>query len=259
MSLPGPKSVQIAIISDIHANIEALEVVLADIRRRMVKDIVCLGDIIGYGPNPRECLQGLMGCKAVLMGNHEEAVLYYGEDFNPKAREAIDWTRDQLNRSDCPKEDNYDLWNFLGVMEQIITTEEAMFVHASPRDPTKEYVTPDDCKKNREKLEDIFTRFERVCFIGHSHIPGVYTQELRYIDPKTIGNEYRLEDGRKALINVGAVGQPRDGDPRASYVTFDGRTVRFHRLDYDFRQTMDKIYKEERLPNYLADRLAVGR
>jgi diadenosine tetraphosphatase ApaH/serine/threonine PP2A family protein phosphatase len=251
--------VHIAIISDIHANHEALTVVLADIKRRGIKDIVCLGDIIGYGPNPRECLQDLMGCKAVLMGNHEEAVLYYGEDFNPKAREAIDWTRDQLNRPDCPKEENYDLWNFLGVMEQLITTDEAMFVHASPRDPTKEYVTPDDCKKSREKLEEIFTKFERICFIGHSHIPGVYTQELRYIDPKTIGNEYKLEDGRKALVNVGAVGQPRDGDPRASYVTFDGRTVRFHRLEYDFKKTMDKIYKEERLPNYLADRLAVGR
>jgi len=251
--------VNIAIISDIHANIEALEVVLADIKRRMIRDIICLGDIIGYGPNPRECLQALMGSKIVLMGNHEEAVLYYGEDFNPKAREAIDWTRDQLNRSDCPKEDNYEMWNFLGTMEQIVETEDAMFVHASPRDPTKEYVTPDDCKKNRAKLEEIFTRFERVCFIGHSHIPGVYTQELRYIDPKTIGNEYRLEEGRKALINTGAVGQPRDGDPRASYVTFDGRTVKFHRLDYDFKKTMEKIYKEDRLPNYLADRLAVGR
>ncbi|MEM8885986.1 MAG: metallophosphoesterase family protein [Planctomycetota bacterium] len=249
----------IAIISDIHANIEALEVVLADIKRRMIKDIICLGDIIGYGPNPRECLQALMGCRIVLMGNHEEAVLYYGEDFNPKAREAIDWTRDQLNLAEAPKEDNYELWNFLGTMEQIVEADDSMFVHASPRDPTKEYVTPDDCKKNRSKLEEIFTRFDRVCFIGHSHIPGVYTQELRYIDPKTIGNEYRLEDGRKALINTGAVGQPRDGDPRASYVTFDGRTVKFHRLDYDFKETMEKIYKEDRLPNYLADRLAVGR
>ena len=249
----------IAIISDIHANLEALQVVLADIKKKMISDIVCLGDIIGYGPNPRECLQALMGCKAVLMGNHEEAVLYYGEDFNPKAREAIDWTRDQLNRPDCPKEDNYDLWNFLGVMEQIIVTDDTMFVHASPRDPTKEYVTPDDCKKNREKLEEILTRFERICFIGHSHISGVYTQELRYIDPKTIGNEYRLEDGRKALVNTGAVGQPRDGDPRASYVTFDGRTVRFHRLEYDYNKTMEKIYQEDRLPNYLGDRLAVGR
>ncbi len=250
---------QIAIISDIHANHEALTVVLKDIKKRKIKDIVRLGDIIGYGPNPRECLQDLMGCKAVLMGNHEEAVLYYGEDFNPKAREAIDWTRDQLNRPDCPKDENYDLWNFLGVMEQLITTDEAMFVHASPRDPTKEYVTPDDCKKDREKLEEIFTKFDRICFIGHSHISGVYTQELRYIDPKTIGNEYRIEEGRKALINTGAIGQPRDGDPRASYVTFDGRTVRFHRLEYDYNRTMEKIYKEDRLPNYLADRLAVGR
>jgi len=251
--------VQIAILSDIHANLEALETVLSDVKRQGIRDIICLGDIIGYGPNPRECLQRLMDAKMVLMGNHEEAVLYYGEDFNPKAREAIDWTRDQLNRPDKPKEENYDLWNFLGVMEQIIETEEAMFVHASPRDPTKEYVTPDDCRKNKEKLRDIFTRFPRVCFIGHSHIPGVYTQELRYIDPKTIGNAYRLEEGRKALVNTGAVGQPRDGDPRSSYVTFDGATIQFHRIEYDYKVTMEKIYREKRLPNYLADRLAVGR
>jgi predicted phosphodiesterase len=251
--------VQIAIVSDIHANLEALEVVLADIRKKMIKEIICLGDIIGYGPNPRECLQQLMHCKVVLMGNHEEAVLYYGEDFNPKAREAIDWTRDQLNLPGKPKEENYDLWNFLGIMEQLVVTDEAMFVHASPRDPTKEYVTPEDTKKNPEKLREIFDRFERICFIGHSHIAGVYTQELRYIDPKTIGNEYRIEEGRKALVNTGAVGQPRDGDPRASYVTYDGRTVRFHRLEYDCNKTMEKIYKEDRLPNYLADRLAVGR
>ena len=250
---------QIAIVSDIHANLEALEVVLADIRKKMIKEIICLGDIIGYGPNPRECLQQLMHCKVVLMGNHEEAVLYYGEDFNPKAREAIDWTRDQLNLPGKPKEENYDLWNFLGIMEQLVVTDEAMFVHASPRDPTKEYVTPEDTKKNPEKLREIFDRFERICFIGHSHIAGVYTQELRYIDPKTIGNEYRIEEGRKALVNTGAVGQPRDGDPRASYVTYDGRTVRFHRLEYDCNKTMEKIYKEDRLPNYLADRLAVGR
>ena len=146
---------QIAIISDIHANLESLEVVLADIKKKMIRNIVCLGDIIGYGPNPRECLQALMDCKMVLMGNHEEAVLYYGEDFNPKAREAIDWTRDQLNLPDRPKEENYDLWNFLGVMEQIIEADDTMFVHASPRDPTKEYVTPDDCKKNREKLNNL--------------------------------------------------------------------------------------------------------
>ena len=144
-------------------------------------------------------------------------------------------------------------------MEQLVVTDEAMFVHASPRDPTKEYVTPEDTKKNPEKLQEIFERFDRICFIGHSHIAGVYTQELRYIDPKTIGNEYRIEEGRKALVNTGAVGQPRDGDPRASYVTYDGRTVRFHRLEYDCNKTMEKIYKEDRLPNYLADRLAVGR
>ena len=248
---------QTAIISDIHANLEALEVVLGHIRAKMIRRVVCLGDIIGYGPNPRECIELLMDVPISLMGNHEEAVMFYGEDFNPKAREAIEWTKDQLNSPDHDRTRNYELWNFLGNMKEFVEEGDVYYVHASPRQPTKEYVVPQDCR-NREKMDGIFAMVKRVCFLGHSHIPGIYTEDYKFGRPDKIGMQYRLRE-KKVLVNTGSVGQPRDGDPRASYVTFDGTTVKFHRLEYDIEKTVAKIHAAEGLPNFLADRLRVGR
>jgi predicted phosphodiesterase len=248
-----------AIVSDIHGNYEALCAALAYLRRMMVGEVVCLGDIIGYGPNPRECVELMMDCRIVIRGNHEDAVLFYGEDFNPKAREALEWTRDQLNSPEFDRQQNYELWNFLGQMQELHREDGVMYAHGSPRDPTKEYVVPGDVKHSPDKMEEIFDLIERVCFVGHSHIPGIYTQEGTF-HYKTLPNlTYKLPPGKKALVNVGSVGQPRDGDPRPCFVTFDGTTVKFHRIEYDIEPTIEKIYAEERLPNYLADRLLVGR
>ncbi len=248
-----------AIVSDIHGNYEALCAVLASLRRMMVGEVICLGDIIGYGPDPRACVETLMECRVVIRGNHEDAVLFYGEDFNPKAREALEWTKDQLNSPDYDRTQNYELWNFLGSMEEIVREDGCVFAHGSPRDPTKEYIVPNDVRKP-DKMEEIFDLIERVCFVGHSHIPGVYTEDCRYGSPTKLRNStYKLPQGKKTLINVGSVGQPRDGDPRPSFVTFDGTQVKFHRVEYDIETTIEKIYAEERLPNYLADRLLVGR
>ena len=246
-----------AIVSDLHANLAAAEAVFADIRRRMIRDVVCLGDMIGYGPNPREVLEMCRSCRFIIMGNHEEAVMFYGEDFNPKARQALEWTKDQLNSSKHDRTENYELWNFLGSLEEKRIEGDVYFVHGSPRVPTKEYMVPADIR-NREKMKEIFEMLSKVCFVGHSHIPGVYTESLRFFSPDRLGGTYSLNDG-KALVNVGSVGQPRDGDPRASYVTFDGSTVRFHRVEYDVEDTVKRIYATPGLPNYLADRLLVGR
>jgi diadenosine tetraphosphatase ApaH/serine/threonine PP2A family protein phosphatase len=112
--------------------------------------------------------------------------------------------------------------------------------------------------RNREKMREIFDMIPSLCFVGHSHIPGVYTDSMRFYSPDRLGGTYS-HNGGKALINVGSVGQPRDGDPRSSYVTFDGTTVRFHRIEYDVEDTVKKIYATPGLPNYLADRLLVGR
>ena len=252
---------RIAIISDVHANIEALDAVLAHITDQHVSDIVCLGDVIGYGPNPRECIGIVRNARFSLMGNHEEAVMFYGEDFNPKARASLEWTKDQLNSREYDKTENYDLWNFLGTMQQVVEDEDVMYTHGSPRVPTREYVVPAD-SRNTEKMAGIFDLIKKVCFIGHSHIPHIYTSDMKHASPDALGGAIdlrKLGDDRKILINTGSVGQPRDGDNRASYATFDGNIVRFHRLEYDVQTTVDKIYAEERIPNFLADRLLVGR
>ena len=113
-----------AAISDIHGNLEALEVALVDIERRSIQTVFCLGDVIGYGPDPRECLKMLFASEVAIMGNHEEAVMFYGEDFNPKARASLEWTKDQLNSTDHDRTENYDLWNFLGTMQQVVEDED---------------------------------------------------------------------------------------------------------------------------------------
>jgi predicted phosphodiesterase len=252
--------VTVAIVADIHANLEALTVVLDHAASRGIQRIVCLGDIIGYGPNPRECLKLLFRSEVAIMGNHEEAVMFYGEDFNPKAKASLEWTKDQLNSTAYDRTENYDLWNFLGTMQQVVEDGEVMYTHGSPRVPTREYVVPADIK-NREKMQGIFDLMKKVCFIGHSHIPHVYSSDMKHASPEAVNQaiDVRKLGDRKVLINVGSVGQPRDGDLRASYVTFDGSVVRFFRLDYDYKTTVDKIYSIEPLPNFLGDRLLVGR
>ncbi len=250
----------VAIVADIHANIEALTTVLDHAASKGITRIVCLGDIIGYGPNPRECLKLLFRSEVAIMGNHEEAVMFYGEDFNPKAKASLEWTKDQLNSSAYDRTENYDLWNFLGTMQQVVEDGDVMYTHGSPRQPTREYVVPQDAR-NRDKMQGIFDLMKRVCFIGHSHIPHIYSSDMKHASPEAVNHaiDLRKLGDRKVLVNVGSVGQPRDGDVRASYVTFDGHIVRFYRLDYDHRATVDKIYGNPLLPKFLGDRLLVGR
>jgi diadenosine tetraphosphatase ApaH/serine/threonine PP2A family protein phosphatase len=249
---------EVALVSDIHANIEAFDRVLADIRSRGIERVLCLGDIVGYGPNPRECIDRCHDFAVSLMGNHEEAVLYYAEDFNEKARQAIEWTKEQLNSSEFERDANYRIWNFLDGMARSTIWNGVLLVHASPRNPTKEYILPQDVR-NSEKLQAIFgAQKQSLCFCGHSHVPGVYTEDLRFLPDKEVEDGYR-PDHRKTIVNVGSVGQPRDGDPRACYVVYDGTTVRFVRLEYDYRKTMAKIRSVAELPDFLAERLARGR
>lgn len=254
----------IALISDIHANIEALNTVLEDIKKRGIDTVYCLGDVIGYGPNPRECIEVVQKVsKFTLCGNHEEAVLFNAEDFNPKARRAIDWTREQLNAEKYDKEKSYALWDFLGELRKKVREGKILYVHASPRQPTREYVLPKDVK-DRERLESIFTEFEdaEICFVGHTHIPGIFTDDCQFRFAKDVDNHFDLKSyAGKKLINVGSVGQPRDGDSRACYATFDEKagTLEWVRLVYDYKTTMAKIREIEDLADYLAVRLEEGK
>ena len=246
-----------AIISDIHSNLEAFSAVLYDIYSQKISEIICLGDIIGYGPCPLECLDMAMDLSVNLLGNHEEAVKFGPIGFNPKAKKAIEWTKDQINLESEDPQIRRARWRFIGNLKPSMEDGNVLFVHGSPRDPVKEYVFPTDVL-DPDKLRGIFAQIDHVCFNGHTHTPGVMTEGGRFIAPKEQDFEYTIAR-EKVLINVGSVGQPRDGDNRACYVIFDGKTVRFHRVAYDVRKTVDQLLQIEELPEYLAYRLREGR
>jgi predicted phosphodiesterase len=246
-----------ALISDIHSNLEALEAVLEDIRQQGAEQIFCLGDIIGYGPNPRECIDLVMKCDQCILGNHDQGALFDPEGFNSGAERAIFWTREQLESPKGSPEDNAKRWDFLGELPRVRRENGYLHVHGSARNPLNEYVFPEDIY-NQRKMEKIFSLIENYCFQGHTHVPGVFTQSLRFLSPDEIGYEYKLGE-EKVMVNVGSVGQPRDGDRRACYVILEDGVVKFRRVDYPFEKTIKKIYDTPDLDNFLGDRLREGR
>ncbi|MCI0460372.1 MAG: metallophosphoesterase family protein [Gemmataceae bacterium] len=246
-----------ALISDVHANLEALQAVLADIAALGVRSVYSLGDMIGYGPNPRECLDLLMNCEVALMGNHDHLAIFDPPGFSPSAERASYWTRKQLRRGRRTDPAGEQRWEFLADRSQMYREGDFLFVHASPRHPLHEYLFPEDIY-NEIKLERIFALVERWCFHGHTHIPGIILEGGAYIHPPDVNHVFHLDE-RKALCDVGSVGQPRDGDPRASYVLLVGRTVFFRRVGYDVEKTIRKIHGEDDLDDFLGDRLRDGR
>jgi diadenosine tetraphosphatase ApaH/serine/threonine PP2A family protein phosphatase len=270
--LPYPKT---AIISDLHGNIPALETAVADALERGVRRFACCGDVVGYGAQPREALDIVMALcgdhptypgadnlepGVCLKGNHEDALLTSPEDFNPKARAAIEWTHKEIT-SGGEKGDGDRYWDFIGGLPASKMDEVALFAHGSPREPVREYMLPRDIH-DVPKMKANFAAMDRnVCFVGHSHVPAVYYEDGSLYTPLDTEGPYALNvgEGRKAIVNVGSVGQPRDGDPRLSYAIFDGGTIQFVRLDYDIETAAKLILGVPELPDYLAERLHVGR
>jgi diadenosine tetraphosphatase ApaH/serine/threonine PP2A family protein phosphatase len=241
-----------AVLADIHSNLAAFEAVLQDIKKRGdVEEIWCLGDIVGYGPHPRECIELLRQHRHVcIAGNHDWATIGKADIsyFNPDAATACLWTAERLAAADI---------EYLQRLPLSVHRDDFTLVHGSPREPIWEYIL----SINTARIN--FGKFEtRFCLIGHSHIPLVFEHDER-------GGEYfiselppelPLKEGKRLIINPGGVGQPRDGDPRASYVIYDSqRGVLYHyRVDYDISLTQQKMM-EEKLPPRLATRLSYGR
>lgn len=257
-----------AIISDIHSNIEALRAVMDDIHSRGIEEIICLGDVIGYGPDPSGCLDIVMeSCSEVLMGNHDWAVLYEPGRFNASAEAAVYWTRLQLENDKDP-ETVARRWKFLGDREvKIVKTPEEcekyhfrdiIFVHGSPRRPINEYIFPDDIYNSPNKITGAMERFSHLCFVGHTHVPGVFTESVDFYTPGDLNDVFDIS-ATKAMINVGSVGQPRDRDPRAGYVIVEPEIITFVRVEYDWQTTRDKVLAKPALDDYLGTRLQEGR
>lgn len=234
----------IAIISDIHGNLEALEQVFRYVESQKIEKIYCLGDVVGYGPNPNECVEKVRRrCEIVLMGNHDYAAIGKAniDYFNQYAREAALWTRQTLS------EENHAYLQGLPFTHQ---NDEMIMVHASPTNPKHWYYV-----LSRHEAEIEMHAFNQpLCFIGHSHVPLIYG-----LNGMFKGEVYNFEQSQKYIVNVGSVGQPRDGDPRACLVIFDeeARSLRYVRLEYDVQKTYKKIIKAK-LPQFLAERLLKG-
>ena len=237
-----------ALIADIHSNLEALEVVLNDAKEQKCTHYACVGDVVGYGANPKECLDIVrsMGMP-VVKGNHDEYCSSEEdlEGFNPHAAEAVNWTRKQLSKEDR-------IW--LRDQKYIRLVASFSMVHATLDGPQRwGYVF------DKLAAAASFTyQNTAVCFFGHTHVPVAFVR-----DSMVRGGTYskfRVEPGKKYFVNVGAVGQPRDGNPKSGYVVYDLNegTIELRRLDYDIPKAQKKII-EAGLPQRLADRLAVGK
>ncbi|HMC07054.1 MAG TPA: metallophosphoesterase family protein [Solirubrobacterales bacterium] len=254
---------RLAIISDIHANLPALEAALADIEGADTDELWCLGDVVGYGAQPDDCATLVAErCALCLVGNHDLAVL--GEldvaAFSPAAAAAVRWTREVAKPATM---------DFLGGLEAADETREVALYHASPRDPVWEYVLWPD-----QAAECIGVQAARVSLIGHSHVALFFVMPEEKANPNGgvtelldaakgaqagPGTRLDLSEGRW-LINPGSVGQPRDGDPRAAWLELDTEAweCTYHRVEYEIDRAADAIAATD-LPEHLARRLYVGQ
>lgn len=238
------------IFADIHSNLEALERVLGAYKNESIDQYLCLGDVVGYAANPQECVEKVKPLAGVtIAGNHDWAAVdsFSVDYFNPLAREAIFWTRPNLDdKSRC----------FLKSLKLIYKNEDLTLVHGSLDNPSGfNYMT--DSYTARETIGLLETN---ICFIGHTHVAGIFTQDkdgrLFYRED----NYVEITVGNKYIINVGSVGQPRDGNPAAAYCIYDTKKkeVRIKRIDYDIETAREKIVNAG-LPEFLGQRLFSGR
>lgn len=245
---------RIAFLTDIHGNLEALEAVLAAVNLLSVDKTVVLGDLVGYGPDPAgviERIASMADQKLVcIKGNHDHAACTSSAGMTENARIAIDWTREQLRGPHI---------DYLAALPMAIRDEDRLFVHASAHKPESwPYIRGVDAAKRSLDATDA-----RLTFVGHTHVPAVFHalpgQAPALFVPQT-GMGLPLSSMRRAVIITGSVGQPRDGNPAASFGLFDTseRTLTMMRAPYDFTQTQEKI-RRSGLPFWLADRLAIGK
>jgi diadenosine tetraphosphatase ApaH/serine/threonine PP2A family protein phosphatase len=250
-----------ALISDLHSNLSALKAVFADIDAQGVTTVHCLGDVIGYGPEPAECVDLVMErVEVTLKGNHDEALIHGAHCFGNHARSAIEWTQKQLKPGLLSGPKKRKRWKFLSTLPLKHAIGPDLLVHGSPRDPTMEYLLPPYVENDPKKYQEVFETFERRLFVGHTHLPGVITDGQEWRSSQQLGGTWRFPDGcqKKAIVNVGSVGQPRDDDPRACYAIVDGDAVHWRRVEYDIEATVGLIAGIDPIHPSLGDRLRKG-
>jgi predicted phosphodiesterase len=244
------------ILSDIHSNLEALEACIQRAKEAGYDSVLCCGDIVGYGPNPVEAIDGIRELNAAtIRGNHDRVAAGLDEptQFNPHARRAVYWTRSALPEP-------YVQYLTKLPVGPLDITPEAQLVHGALTHEDDYIFTEADADENFQLTDKPIT------FFGHSHFPVVFCSEAKGNSLQPISYEFdefiavKCESGKKLLVNPGSVGQPRDGDPRASFAIWDAERARieFYRVEYDLTLTQEKM-RAANLPGYLIDRLAHGR
>lgn len=241
---------RLALLSDIHANLEALQAVLKDLESQKVDQIVCLGDVVGYGCDPAACLDLVRKhCSVTLMGNHEYATLGLLEDhtLNEVARASIIWTRSQVDDR---------LMKLMGQFPMTHRIDTLQLVHASPHEPELwHYILTPPAARRAFEATDAW-----ICFFGHSHLPTIFSLSEDGQCRSRFGHDFQPFDENRYMVNVGSVGQPRDDDPRSCYVIYDSDTVDvyYRRVAYDYTVTQKKMAAVNS-PALLIERIAVGR
>jgi predicted phosphodiesterase len=238
------------IFSDIHANLEALEAVIDAYDKESVDAYLCIGDLVGYAVNPKECIKIVQDAATVTVaGNHDWAAadLFSTDYFNEYAAEAISWTKNNLDAGSK---------NLLKALGLIYVNKDLTLVHGTLDAPAVFQYTNDEYS-----AQATFGLLEtKACFIGHTHVPGYFVDagagRIAYFQEERI----HLEEGKKYIVNVGSVGQPRDGNPQASFCVYDTETkdILIKRAGYDAGAARKKII-EAGLPRFLGDRLLIGR
>jgi diadenosine tetraphosphatase ApaH/serine/threonine PP2A family protein phosphatase len=240
-----------ALISDVHGNLEALTAVMDDIKKHgTIDEVIFLGDAVGYGANPNEVLQIIEAtCEIKLMGNHDYSALGLLDptDFNVYAQHGINFSLSVLT----PQSQG-----ILSSFKLVEKTGELLLVHATPDAPE----TWNYCLSTAEAGRQFDAFDEPICFIAHSHQPLIFRQDALGQIEMLKGQELDLGDGCRYIVNIGSVGQPRDGDPRTCYVIYDTilQRIQYRRLSYDIDSTQDKMRAVD-LPAFLVERLAAGR
>lgn len=251
----------VALISDIHANLEALQAVFDHIDQQpAIEKVVCLGDVCGYGPDPEGVIDLInKRCEFTLLGNHDHALLNQPLGFNAIAAGAIACQRTSMEPGAFSFPSKKFRWNWLRDLPEEETRGDDYFVHASPRDKIFEYILPEDAIRQPDKIAAIFDQVACRCYVGHTHRPGITTTDPRWYSEKDLGMEYEWKPGEKLLVNVSSVGQPRDRDPRACYAVITESGIRWHRVEYNIDETVRKVRDNPCLDNLCGERLLLGR
>ena len=246
-----------ALISDLHSNLQAVEAVFHRIDQLGIRDVRCLGDIVGYGADPLAVTRIVMErCQWSLLGNHDWGLFHSLDEFNPLARDALLHSRSRLQPAWWSPQ-RRAAWNFLRSLAPERSDGEYLYFHGSPRDPVMEYVMRSDGLLEPEKLRQIFQRIDRPTFVGHTHWPGVHWPTHQFEAACDARSRFRI-DRIPCIVNVGSVGQPRDGDPRACFAVVSQGEVEFHRVAYDVATAQARILAAGLHPA-LAERLGRGK